>query len=331
LPEGWDKDIPSFDADEKGMATRKSSGVVLNSIAPNLPWLNGGSADLAPSTLTLLADQGDFEAENYAGRNMHFGIREHAMAAACNGMSLCGIRSYGATFFTFTDYMRPSMRLASMMRRPVIYVLTHDSIGLGEDGPTHQPIEHLAACRAIPGLLVMRPGDANEVAEAYRIAVSQQQRPTAMVLTRQSVPTLDREKMVSAAGVAQGGYVLADSVDGDPDLILMGTGSELSICAEAFEQLAADGFKVRLVSLPCFELFDEQDQSYRDSVLPPDVTARIAVEAGVQQCWDKYLGAAGRFVGMSAFGASAPYQQLYEKYGITAKNVVAVAREMTGN
>jgi transketolase len=330
LPAGWDKDIPAFEADAKGMATRKSSGTVLNAIAPNLPWLNGGSADLAPSTLTLLADQGDFGADNYSGRNMHFGIREHAMAAICNGMSLSGIRSYGATFFTFTDYMRPSMRLSSMMGRPVIYVLTHDSIGLGEDGPTHQPVEHLAACRAIPGLLVMRPGDANEVSEAYRVAVSQPRRPTAMVLTRQNVPTLDRERYASADGVARGGYVLADA-GGDPDVILIGTGSELSICVDAYEQLAADGVKARLVSMPCSELFDEQDESYRNSVLPPNVSARIAVEAGVQQCWDKYIGLTGRFIGMSSFGASAPYEQLYEKYGITSEGVVAAARELLGD
>ena len=327
LPSGWDDAIPTFPADAKGMASRASSGKVLNALAAHIPWLLGGSADLAPSNNTNLNDEdaGDFGAEHYGGRNMHFGIREHAMAAACNGMSLSGLRPYCGTFFVFTDYMRPSMRLASIMHQPVIYVLTHDSIGLGEDGPTHQPVEHLAACRAIPGLRVMRPADANEVAEAYRAAVATSDHPTAMVLTRQNLATLDRDKYATAAGVAKGGYVLADS-NGEPDVVLMGTGSEIGICLEAHEQLTAGGVKSRVVSMPCLELFDEQDQAYQESVLPPGVTARVAVEAGIRQCWDRYLGMHGRFVGMSSFGASGPFEQLYEKFGITAANVAAQAK-----
>ncbi|MCH7727987.1 MAG: transketolase [Planctomycetes bacterium] len=328
LPVGWDKDIPTFAADEKGMATRASSGQVLNSIAENLPWFVGGSADLAPSNNTLQKsdDAGHFGSDNFAGRNFHFGVREHAMAATCNGLSLAGLRPYAGTFFVFTDYMRPSMRLSSIMHRPVLYILTHDSIGLGEDGPTHQPIEHLAACRAIPGLLVMRPGDANEVVEAYRTVLPITDRPTAMVLTRQALPTLDRAKYNSADGVARGGYVLADAVDGDPDAILIGTGSELSLCVQAHEHLSADGIKTRVVSMPCQELFNEQDAAYRDSVLPSNVSARVAVEAGVCQGWEKYIGPKGCFVGMSTFGASAPLTDLYDHFGITADRVVEEVR-----
>lgn len=327
LPAGWDDAIPTFPADAKGMASRASSGKVLNAVAQQIPWLLGGSADLAPSNNTMLetAGAGDFGSDNYGGRNLHFGIREHAMAAACNGMSLGGLRAYCGTFFVFTDYMRPSMRLASIMHQPVIYVLTHDSIGLGEDGPTHQPVEHLAACRAIPGLRVMRPADANEVAQAYRAALTTHDHPTAMVLTRQGLPTLDRQKYGAAAGVSQGGYILADA-DGEPEVILIGTGSEIGICLEAHEQLTADGIKSRVVSMPCCELFDEQAQPYRDSVLPPNVRARVAVEAGIRQCWDRYLGIDGRFVGMSSFGASGPFEQLYEKFGITPASVVAEAK-----
>lgn len=333
LPAGWDKDIPVFPADAKGMATRISSGKVLNAIASNLPWMIGGSADLAPSTMTLQtsADAGDFGHENYAGRNMHFGIREHGMAAICNGMSLAGLRPYGATFFCFTDYMRPSMRLSSIMHRPVLYVLTHDSIGLGEDGPTHQPVEHLAACRGIPRLIVMRPGDANEVAQAYRLSMTISNRPMAMVLTRQNLPTVDRTKFGAASGVAQGGYVLGDPPAGDPEVILIGTGSELPICVEAYEQLLKQGVKARVVSMPSWELFDDQDQTYRDSVLPPKITARVAVEAGIRLGWDKYIGSSGRFVGMTGFGASAPFQTLYKHFGITAEHVVAEAKAAIGS
>jgi len=328
LPDGWDKDLQAFDADEKGMATRQSSGKVLNMLAPNLPWLIGGSADLAPSTNTILnqEDAGHFGPGNYGGRNLHYGVREHSMAAICNGMSLAGLRSYGATFFVFTDYMRPSMRLSSIMHQPVTYVLTHDSIGLGEDGPTHQPVEHLAACRAIPGLTVYRPGDANEVLECYRTAMTRTRNPAAMVLTRQGLPTLDRSVYNSASGAAKGGYVLAG--DDDPQVILMASGSELSIAVEAFKQLQAGGVKVRLVSMPSSNLFEEQDQAYRDSVLPPAVTARVAVEAGIQQCWDRYIGFQGKFVGMSSFGASAPFKQLYEKFGITTEKVVEAAKSL---
>lgn len=332
MPANWDQDIPTFPADPKGAATRVVSGKVLNAIASHLPWLLGGSADLAPSTMTMLNDKdaGDFSSHNYAGRNFHFGIREHAMAAVCNGMALCKLRPFGATFFVFTDYMRPSMRLSSIMHQPVIYVLTHDSIGLGEDGPTHQPVEHLSACRAIPGLIVLRPGDANEVAEAYRVALTRNNRPVAMVLTRQNIPTLDRAKLAPATGVSRGGYVLSDAAGGIPDVILIGTGSELSLCLAAQEKLTAQGIRSRVVSMPSCELFDEQESSYREAVLPPSVTARVAVEAGIRQSWDKYIGCSGRFVGMTGFGASGPYQALYQKFGITVDHVVAEARAAVG-
>jgi transketolase len=332
-PADGEKGIPEFPPDSKGLATRVSSGKVLNSLAPHYPWLLGGSADLAPSTMTLLNDEsmGHFSAENYAGRNFHFGIREHAMAAACNGMALTGLRPFGATFFVFTDYMRPSMRLSSLMRLGVIYVLTHDSIGLGEDGPTHQPVEHLAACRAIPGLMVFRPCDANEVAEVYRLLLPIANRPAALVLTRQNVPTLDRTAYESAAGVARGAYILSEAEGGKPEVILLGTGSEVHLCLEARKTLQSAGIPTRVVSMVCFEIFDEQDASYRDTVLPPSVMARVGVEAGIRMGWDKYLGTQGAFVGMSNFGASAPYQKLYEHFGITADRVIAAAREMHGS
>lgn len=327
LPSGWDAGLKPFAADPKGLATRVSSGKVLNMLAPHMPALIGGSADLAPSTMTLLDGQGDFSGENFAGRNMRFGIREHGMAAALNGMSLSGLRAYGATFFVFTDYMRPSMRLSSIMHQPVLYVLTHDSIGLGEDGPTHQPVEHLAACRAIPGLYVFRPGDANEVLHCYRAAMLLKSNPSAMVLSRQNVPTLDRSVMGDAAGTEKGGYVLADC-DGTPQVIVMGTGSEIPICLKAHEELTAAGIKSRVVSMPCMELFDEQSETYRESVLPSSVTARVACEAGIRQGWDRYLGVNGRFVGMSSFGASAPFNQLYEHFGITSANIVSQAKAL---
>ncbi|XZE35113.1 transketolase [Pirellulaceae bacterium SH501] len=321
LPEGWDAGLKEFAADAKGLATRVSSGKVLNMLAPNLPSLFGGSADLAPSTMTNLDGFGSFGAGNYAGRNMHFGIREHGMASALNGMSLSGLRAYGATFFVFTDYMRPSMRLSSIMHQPVLYVLTHDSIGLGEDGPTHQPIEHLAACRAIPGLYVFRPADANEVLYSYRAAMAIDKHPTAMVLSRQNVPTLDRTKFGSAEGVLKGAYVLSDC-DGEAQAVIMGTGSEIPICLKAQEMLAAKGVKARVVSVPCMELFDEQDDAYKASVLPSSVKARVACEAGIRLGWDKYIGIEGKFVGMSTFGASAPANQLYEHFKITPENIV---------
>jgi transketolase len=327
LPAGWDADLPSFPADAKGMASRVSSGKVLNQAAKRIPWLLGGSADLAPSTNTLLQFEpvGDFEAEHYAGRNFHFGIREHAMAAACNGMSLCGLRPYGATFFIFTDYLRPSMRLAALMGLPVFYVLTHDSIGLGEDGPTHQPIEHLAALRAIPNLLVIRPADANEVAEAYRLILPLKDRPAALILTRQNVPTLDRTKYAPAHGLRRGGYVLADAPTGKPEVILIGTGSEVSLCVAAYEKLSSEGIAARVVSLPCWQLFDVQPAEYRDAVFPPGVKRRVAVELGVKQGWEKYLGPGGQFVGLCGFGASAPAGVLLKHFGFTVENVVAVA------
>jgi transketolase len=307
------------------LATRASSGKVLNMIAPNLPWLVGGSADLAPSTKTLLDGEGHFGADAFAGRNMHFGIREHGMAAILNGMSLSGIRAYGATFFVFTDYLRPAMRLSSIMHQPVLYVLTHDSIGLGEDGPTHQPVEHLAACRAIPGLYVFRPGDANEVAEAYRTILNMKDHPAALVLSRQNVPTFDRSVMCPASGVAKGGYVLSDC-EGTPDVLLIGTGTELQLCVKAQAELTAAGVKARVVSMPCMELFEEQLPEYQESVLPKACQVRIACEAGVRQCWDRYLGLDGHFVGMSSFGASAPYSELYEHFKITTDQIVSVAK-----
>jgi len=327
LPDGWDADVEEFAADAKGIASRASSGKVLNQIAKNIPWMLGGSADLAPSNKSLIAGTTDFAADNHAGRNFHFGIREHAMGAICNGLALCGLRAYGATFFVFTDYMRPAMRLAALMRLPVFYIFTHDSIGVGEDGPTHQPIEHLAALRAIPRLAVFRPADANEVAESYKTVLQLNDRPAALVLTRQNLPTLDRTQCAPARGAQRGGYVLAE-VDGTPDVILLATGSEVSLCLEAREQLAAGGLKARVVSIPCWELFDEQEADYRDAVLPPEVVARVGVEAGIEQGWRKYLGTAGRFVGLDDFGASAPAGVLMEHFGLTVENVVAVAKDI---
>jgi transketolase len=322
LPGGWDQGIPSFATDAKGLASRVSSGKVLNGLAKHIPWIIGGSADLAPSTMTLLDGEKDFEAGNYSGRNLRFGIREHGMAAICNGLSLAGLRPFGATFFVFTDYLRPAMRLSAIMHRPAIYVLTHDSIGLGEDGPTHQPIEHLAACRAMIGLDVVRPGDANEVAECYRTVIQRLEHPAAMVLSRQNLPTLDRAKFAPASGAARGAYILAEAQGGRPDALLMATGSEVEIAVKAWEKLTAEGLKIRLISMPCFEWFDEQDEAYRRSVLPSEVKARVAIEAGVRQCWDRYLGEHGRFVGMHTYGASAPYAHLYQHFGITPERVI---------
>ena len=329
LPDGWDADIEQFPADAKGMASRVSSGKVLNQVGKNIPWMLGGSADLSPSNKSTLDfdNTGEFSAENYAGRNFHFGIREHAMAAICNGMALSGLRAYGATFFVFTDYMRPPMRLAALMKLPVFYIFTHDSIGVGEDGPTHQPVEHLAALRAIPGLNVLRPADANEVAEAYRAILGRNDGPSALVLTRQNLPTLDRTEYAPADGLQKGGYVLADA-DGKADVILIATGSELSLCVEARRQLAGDGIKARVVSLPCWELFDAQPDEYRRSVLPPEVTVRVAVEAGIEQGWSKYVGDAGRFIGMNGYGASAPAAVLMKQFGFTVENVVATAKSL---
>lgn len=327
LPQAVIDGLPSFEASEKGMATRVSSGQCINAIAGAFPWFLGGSADLAPSNNTMIKDEaaGHFSKSSFGGRNLHFGVREHSMAAICNGMSLSGLRPYCGTFFVFTDYMRPSMRLSSIMHQGVIYVLTHDSIGLGEDGPTHQPVEHLAACRAIPGLYVMRPGDANEVAACYKTALELGDHPTAMVLTRQNVPTFDQSEF-NTSDATRGGYVLVDASNGAPAVILMGTGSELSLCVEAREKLEAEGVPTRVVSLPCWERFEDQDQAYRESVLPPEITSRVAVEAGIEQGWQRYLGSNGTFVGMSSFGASGPFKQLYEKFGITVDAVVAAAK-----
>jgi transketolase len=330
LPADWDQELPVFPTDAKGMATRVSSGKVLNGLAKKYPWLIGGSADLAPSTMTMLEFPGanHFSSHDYAGRNLHFGIREHGMGAICNGLSLTGLRPYCATFFVFTDYMRPSIRLASIMHRPVIYVFTHDSIGLGEDGPTHQPVEHLAACRAIPGLDVIRPGDANEVTECYRVIVQRLNHPAALVLSRQNVSTIDRTQFGPASGAAKGGYVLAEAPGGKPRAIILATGSELDIALQAWKNLTAAGVAVRLVSMPCQSWFDEQDSAYQQSVLPPAVKARVAVEAGIKQGWEKYLGEQGVFVGMNRFGASAPFNILYKQFGITAENVAEQVKKL---
>jgi len=328
LPDGWDAAIQQFPPDAKGMATRASSGKVLNQVARNVPWLLGGSADLAPSNKTLLNfDQvASFGAGTPTGRNFHFGIREHAMAAMANGMALCGLRPYVGTFFVFSDYLRPSMRLSALMELPVTYIFTHDSIGVGEDGPTHQAVEHLAALRAIPGVVVIRPADANEVAEAYRVIMSLTKQPAVLVLTRQNLPTLDRTKYAPASELARGAYVLADPPGGAPELILIASGSEVSLALEAAEQLAAEGIKARVVSMPSWELFEAQPAEYRDAVLPPKVPARVGIEMGIEMGWSKYLGPGGRFVGMKGFGASAPAKVLIEHFGFTVENVVAQAK-----
>jgi transketolase len=327
LPAGWDKNLPTFPADPKGVATRDSSGKVLNTLAQNIPWLIGGSADLATSNKTTLKFEGagDFQAGSYLGRNLHFGVREHAMAASVNGLVVSGIRAFGATFFNFSDYMRASIRLAALMEIPSIFVFTHDSIGVGEDGPTHQPIEQLASLRAMPNLIVLRPGDANEVIEAWKIIAQLQNQPAALVLTRQPLPTLDRTKYASASGTAKGGYVLADAPGGKPEVILIGTGSEVSLCIEAYEKLKAEGVQARVVSMPSWEIFDKQDGAYKESVLPSSVTARVSVEMAATFGWEHYAGLKGRKVGMHRFGASAPLKDLLQFFGFTADAVVAEA------
>ncbi len=326
LPEGWDKDIPVFPADAKGLASRDSSQKVLNALAQHVPWLIGGAADLAPSTKSNLTFEGagSYEADNYAGRNLHFGIREHAMGSICNGMALAGLRSYASGFLIFSDYMKPPIRLAAIMELPVIYIFTHDSIGVGEDGPTHQPVEQLVALRSIPGLIVLRPGDANEVAEAWRVAMQSHDKPVALILSRQALPTLDRSQYSSAAGVAHGAYVLADSRD--PKVILMGTGSELSLCVGAYEALKAEGIAARVVSMPSWELFESQDQAYQDQVLPPGIMGRVAVEQAAKMGWDRYVGRGGAVIGMHTFGASAPAGELMKKFGFTPEKVLDAAR-----
>ena len=330
LPDGWDKNLPVFPADAKGMAGRDASGKALNVLAQNVPWLMGGAADLAPSTKTRLTfgDAGDFQSDNYGGRNFHFGIREHVMAAALNGMSLSHVRPYGSGFLIFSDYARASIRLSAIMEIPTIHVFTHDSIGVGEDGPTHQPIEQLASLRAIPGMLVFRPGDANEVVEAWKVIMKLRHEPALLAVSRQAVPVLDRTKYAAASGVAKGGYILADASDGKPDVILIATGTEVALTIDAYEKLKADGVKARVVSMPCCELFEHQDQSYRDTVLPPSIRARVAVEMASTFGWERYVGLDGRIVGMRSFGASAPLKDLLKHFGFTVEAVIAAAKDV---
>jgi transketolase len=329
LPKGWDKNFPAFAADAKGMATRDSSGKVLNALAENIPWIIGGSADLATSNKTNLKfdGAGDFQPGEYGGRNLHFGVREHAMAASVNGLVVSGIRAFGATFFNFSDYMRASIRLAALMEIPSIFIFTHDSIGVGEDGPTHQPIEQLASLRAMPNLIVLRPGDANEVLEAWKVVAQLQVQPVALVLTRQPLPTLDRKKYGAASGTAKGAYVLADAPGGKPDVILLATGSEVSLCVEAYEKLKAEGINARVVSMPSWEIFDSQDETYKESVLPSAVTARVSVEMASTFGWERYVGLKGRKVGMHRFGASAPLKDLMKFFCFTVDAVAEEARK----
>jgi transketolase len=330
LPEGWDRNLPRFPADPKGIAGRDASGQVLNVLAQNIPWLLGGAADLAPSTRTALkfAGAGDFEAETPGGRNFHFGVREHAMAAIVNGLSLSKLRAFGATFFIFSDYARPSIRLSAMMELPTIWVFSHDAMGDGEDGPTHQPVEQLISMRAVPGLTLFRPADANEVVEAYRYIMQLRHRPAAIALSRQPLPTFDRNRYASAEGVARGAYVMADQANGAPEIILIATGSEVAVAIGAHEKLTADGVRSRVVSMPSWDVFEDQAQSYRDSVLPPQVAARIAIEQGSVIGWDRYIGPAGRVIGMKTFGASAPLKELQRKFGFEPERIVGLAREM---
>ncbi len=332
LPDGWDKSLPTFPADAKGLATRESSGKVLNAVAENLPWMVGGSADLAGSDRTRLKfdGAGDFQGGSYGGRNLHFGVREHGMAAALNGMAVSKVRAFGGTFFNFSDYMRPSIRLAALMELPTIYVFTHDSIGLGEDGPTHQPIEQLASLRAMPGLMLIRPADANEVVEAWKVIMQLQHEPAAIVLSRQAVPTFDRSKYGAAAGVAKGAYILAGRAEGKPEVILMATGTEVWLCVSAYEQLKTEGIKARVVSMPSWNLFEHQSEDYKAQVLPPDVKARVAVEQASTFGWSQYVGPTGAVIGMRRFGASAPIKDLQKKFGFTTENVVAAARKAIG-
>jgi transketolase len=330
LPAGWDAEIPSFEADEKGIATRKASQQVENAIAARLPWLLAGSADLTDSTSVRLSEDGakDFEPGAYDGRQLHFGIREHESAAICNGLSLSKLRPLWSTYLTFSDYARPAIRLSALMELPVIHVFTHDSIGLGEDGPTHQPVEHLASLRAIPGLDVIRPADANEVAEAWRAAIDRHHQPVALILTRQNVPVFDRTKYASAEGLRRGAYVLAGAEDDDPELILIATGSEVALALAAHEELRGEGIRSRVVSMPCCELFDRQDESYRDHVLPPSVTARVSIEEASTLGWDRYVGSDGVKVGMHTFGTSAPLKDVQTKFGFTPDKVAEAAKEL---
>ena len=329
LPDGWDADLPVFPANPKGIATRESSGKVLNAIAPHYPWLIGGSADLAPSTKTRLTFEsaGDLECETPGGRNLHFGVREHVMGAILNGLALSKLRPYGATFLIFSDYMKPPIRLSALMELPVIYVFTHDSIGLGEDGPTHQPIEQLIALRSIPGLITLRPADANEVTEAWRAIIRLRHQPACLVLSRQPLPTIDRARYAPAEGVSRGAYILADPQNAKPAVILIGTGSEVALCIKAYEDLKREGIPARVVSMPSWELFEQQDQTYRDRILPPEIRARVSVEMASVIGWDRYVGATGAKIGMHTFGSSAPLKDLLTKFGFTPERVLDVAKE----
>jgi transketolase len=332
LPEGWDTDLPSFEADPKGMATRKASNAVLNAIAPRLPWLLVGSADLTDSTSVRLQGETErgFQPDNRAGRQLHYGIREHESAAISNGLSLSKVRPAWSTYLVFSDYARPAIRLSALMELPVIHIFTHDSIGLGEDGPTHQPVEHLASLRAIPGLNVIRPADANEVAEAWRLTIEQDHQPVALVLTRQDVPIIDRSRYASAEGLRRGGYVIADPDGGNPEVILIATGSDVALALEAHESLISDGIGSRVVSLPSFYLFDQQDQAYRDSVLPPAITARVSIEEATTLGWDRYVGPEGARIGMHTFGSSAPLKDVLAEYGFTPDRITETVRSILG-
>jgi len=332
LPTGWDRNLPVFPADPKGIAGRDASSRVLNVLAQNIPWFLGGSADLGPSNKTLLAfaGAGDFQADSPGGKNLHFGIREHAMAAITNGLSLSKLRPFGATFFIFSDYARPRIRLAALMELPALFVFTHDAMGDGEDGPTHQPVEHLASLRAIPGLITLRSGDANEVLEAYRCVLQLRHQPAALALSRQPLPTLDRSKYAPASGVAQGAYVLADAPGGNPEVIIIATGSEVSLAVQAHENLLSEGIRSRVVSMPSWEIFDQQTQAYRDSVLPPNVKARVAVEQASTFGWERYVGTSGHMVCMKTFGASAPLKELQRKFGFEPDQVVAAVKQQLG-
>jgi len=332
LPAGWDRNLPSFPPDPKGLAGRDASSKVLNVLAQNIPWFLGGSADLGPSNRTLLKFEGagDFEAETPWGRNLHFGIREHAMAAIVNGLSLAKLRAFGATFFIFSDYARPSIRLSALMELPTIFVFTHDAMGDGEDGPTHQPVEHLVSLRAIPGLTLLRPADANEVVEAYRYVMQLRHRPAILALSRQALPTFDRRKYASASGLARGAYIMAEPPKGTPQIILIASGSEVSLAVQAYEALTSQEVRVRLVSMPSWDIFESQPQSYREEVLPPNVKARLAIEQGSVLGWDRYVGSEGRIIGMKTFGSSAPLKELQRKFGFEPDRVVAVAKELLG-
>ncbi|MGB8523647.1 MAG: transketolase C-terminal domain-containing protein, partial [Candidatus Acidiferrales bacterium] len=330
LPNGWDRNLPVFPADPKGVAGREASGKVLNVLAQNIPWFIGGSADLGPSNKTTLKYEGagNIQAATPGGKNLHFGIREHAMAAIVNGLSLSKLRAFGATFFIFSDYARPAIRLSALMELPTIFVFTHDAMGDGEDGPTHQPVEHLASLRAIPGLITLRPGDANEVVEAYRYIMKLRHQPAVLALSRQPLPTLDRSKCAAASGVARGAYILADAPGANPEVIIIATGSELSLAVESHEKLLADGVRSRVVSMPSWEIFDHQPEEYRHSVLPPNVQARIAVEQASSFGWERYVGTNGHLTCMKTFGASAPLKELQRKFGFEPDQVVAAAKEL---